>query len=170
METKEKDLKKYTSIKGWGIDADAKNDPTYPMKHRTNEEHKGYTWDRPTLQKQHEEVLHSNERPNVSAVFGTTLPPKGLSGWIRRMAFRYSENQYRHWLPLILADRVNVIEGIVDDILHGHLPNYYEEKGLGVLWKHKKKTFMQRVAVRVGMMAAATFYLFRKNTLVAKKG
>src|SRR5690606_349093 len=28
------------------------------------------------------------------------LPPKGLSGMIRRAAFRYSENDLRHWLML----------------------------------------------------------------------
>ena len=49
MENSPKD---YSHIKGWGIDADPKNDPTYPMKNRTNEEHKGYSWDRPTLQPQ----------------------------------------------------------------------------------------------------------------------
>jgi hypothetical protein len=30
--------KDYSHIKGWGVDADPKNDPTYPMKHRTNDE------------------------------------------------------------------------------------------------------------------------------------
>src|SRR4051812_28091835 len=92
-------------VKGWGIDADAKNDPTYPMRIRENETEKGYTWERPTLQPVEVEVLHSNERPNVSAVFGTANPPAGISGVIRRGAFKYSENSYGHWLPLMLADR-----------------------------------------------------------------
>src|SRR5688500_321461 len=105
---------KYSHIKGWGIDADPDNDPTYPIKHRTNAEHNGYSWERPTLQPVDQEVLHSIERPNITSVFGTSLPPKGLSGWIRRWAFRYSESSYAHWLPLQLADRVNVIEGIID--------------------------------------------------------
>ena len=50
------------------------------------------------------EVLHSNERPNISAAFGTSTPPSGLSGALRRFAFRYSESSYAHWLPLMLAD------------------------------------------------------------------
>jgi hypothetical protein len=112
-------IKDYTQIKGWGIDADPKNDPTYPMKHRTNEEHKGYSWERPTQQPIDIEVLHSIERPNVTAVFGTSIPPSGLSGMIRRFAFKYSENSYLHWLPLLLADRVNVVEGLVEDISEG---------------------------------------------------
>ncbi len=62
-------------VKGWGVDADPKNDPTYPMKHRTDGEHQGYSWERPPQQPLTVEVLHSNERPNVSAVFGTATPP-----------------------------------------------------------------------------------------------
>ena len=32
----------HSHIKGWGIDADPKNDPTYPMKNRTDEEIRGF--------------------------------------------------------------------------------------------------------------------------------
>ena len=80
----ENSAQNYQHIKGWGVDADPKNDPTYPMKHRTNEEHAGYSWVRPSQQPVNIEVLHSNERPNVTAVFGTSSPPSGLSGMIRR--------------------------------------------------------------------------------------
>jgi hypothetical protein len=60
-------------IKGWGIDADPLNDPTYPIKARTDEEQEGYTWKRPTQQpRQGVEILRSNERKNMPAVFGTT--------------------------------------------------------------------------------------------------
>jgi hypothetical protein len=76
-----------SKIKGWGVDADPKNDPTYPMKKRQNGEHAGYSWKRPPQQPNNVEVLHSNERPNVSAAFGTSTPPSGLSGMIRRVAF-----------------------------------------------------------------------------------
>lgn len=70
------------------MDADPKNDPTYPMKNRTDEEIDGYTWERPPQQPVNIEVLRSVERPNIPAVFGTAVPPKGLSGMIRRMAFK----------------------------------------------------------------------------------
>ena len=69
-----------SQIKGWGVDADPKNDPTYPMKNRNNGEHAGYNWKRPPQQPITIEVLHSNERPNVTSVFGTSTPPSGLSG------------------------------------------------------------------------------------------
>lgn len=64
----------------WGLDANPENDPTYSMKKRTNEEHQGYSWVRPTQQVVDVEILHSNERPNVTSVFGTSTPPYGLSG------------------------------------------------------------------------------------------
>lgn len=160
MENTDKD---YSHIKGWGVDANPKNDPTYPIKHRTNDEQKGYSWERPTQQPVNIEVLHSNERPNVSAVFGTSVPPSGLSGMIRRFAFKYSESSYGHWLPLLLADRVNVVEGIIDDLSHGHVPNIFAEKGWKAKWEHNPKGLVTTVLVGVMVTGAIVALLSRKN-------
>lgn len=144
-----------SQIKGWGIDADPKNDPTYPMKQRNNGEHAGYSWERPTQQQGDVEVLHSNERPNVSAVYGTSIPPAGLSGVIRRFAFNYSESHYGHWLPLMLADRIGVVEGIAADLAHGHVPNIFDEVGGKAMWKHNRKALVTNLligAVVVGVL------------------
>lgn len=159
----ENTAKDYSHIKGWGIDADPKNDPTYPMKHRTNEEHKGYSWERPSLQPVTVEVLHSNERPNITAVYGTSTPPSGLSGMIRRFAFNYSENSYLHWLPLLLADRVNVVEGIVEDLTKGHVPNIFAEKGMKADWKHDKAGLLTKVAIAAAITTAAVVLFTRNN-------
>lgn len=159
----EKPAQDHSHINGWGVDADPKNDPTYPYKHRTNDEHLGYTWPRPTQQPINIEVLHSNERPNVSAVFGTSVPPSGLSGMIRRFAFRYSENEYRHWLPLLLADRVNVVEGILDDLRHGHVPNIFAEKGGKADLKFNRKGLVQQAAVGALVVTAAVLLLARRK-------
>ncbi len=142
----------YQNIKGWGIDADPENDPVYPMKNRTNEEHKGYTWERPTQQSVDIEVLHSVERPNITAVFGTSMPPSGLSGMIRRIAFKYSESSYGRWLPLVLADRINVLEGLIDDISHGHFPNRFKERGWNSEWKYNRNGFL----IKAGLAAIFT--------------
>src|SRR4051812_30047640 len=75
---------KYRHIKGWGIDADPENEPTYPMKKYTGDDHKRTNYKRPVQQPIDIEVLHSNERPNISATFGTVSPPSGLSGVLRR--------------------------------------------------------------------------------------
>jgi len=159
-----------SQIKGWGVDANPENDPTYPMKNRNNGEHAGYSWERPTQQPKSVEVLHSNERPNVSAVFGTSTPPSGLSGLIRRAAFKYSENSYAHWLPLMLADRVGIAEGVLDDLTHGHVPNIFAERGWKAEWKHNRKNLVTRVAVGVVLASVAVAYLrSRKGDSEAKE-
>ena len=142
--------KDVTQIKGWGVDADPENEPTYPMKNYTGDDHKRVNWERPPLQPQSVEVLHSNERPYMTATFGTASPPSGLSGLIRRFAFRYSESSYLHWLPLVLADRVNVIEGIINDLKMGIIPNIFAEKGWKAEWKYNKKGLVTRLAVAAG--------------------
>lgn len=158
----------YSHIKGWGIDADPKNDPTYPMKHRTDEAQKGYSWNRPVQQPVNIEVLHSNERSNVTAVFGTSDPPSGLSGRIRRYAFRYGEGSYNHWLPLIFADRVNMIEGIIDDFRQGKVPNLFAEKGGKARWKYNKKAVLLNMLTGIGIFSVASAILFRKKTSLEK--
>lgn len=148
-----------SQVKGWGVDADRGNDPTYPIKKRNDGEHEGYSWERPPQQPVDVEVLHSNERPNVSAVFGTSTPPAGLSGVIRRFAFKYSESSYGHWLPLMLADRVGVVEGYLEDLSRGHVPNVFAERGWKAEWQHNRKSLVTRVAVGAVLASAAVAYL-----------
>ena len=136
------------------MDADPRNDPTYPMKHRNDGEHAGYSWERPPQQPITTEILHSIERPDVTSVFGTSTPPSGLSGSIRRFAFRYSESSYGHWLPLMLADRVSVVEGVLGDLKHGHIPNVFAELGWKAEWKHNKTSLVRRILVRVVVVSA----------------
>jgi len=135
----------YRHIKGWGIDADPKNEPTYPMKKYTGDDHMRLQYERPPQQLVRTEILHSNERPWLTAVFGTSSPPTGLSGMLRRFAFRYSEGSFKHWLPLLLADRVNVVEGVVDDLTRGHVPNIFEEKGMKAEWRLRPERAAKRL-------------------------
>jgi hypothetical protein len=148
-----------SQIKGQSVDADPKNDPTYPMKHRTDGEHAGYAWERPQQQPITVEVLHSNERPDVTAVFGTSTPPSGPSGALRRLAFRYSESSYGHWLPLMLADRVSVVEGLVGDLKQGRVPNVLAERGWKAEWEHNRISLLRRILVRAVLVFAAVAYL-----------
>ena len=155
--------KEHPPVSGWGVDADPKNDPTYPMKHRNNGEHEGYSWERPPQQPITVEVLHSNERPNITATFGTSTPPSGLSGMIRRIAFNYSESSYGHWLPLMLADRVNVVEGVLEDLKHGQAPNIFEELGLKAEWEHNREKLVWRVLFGAALTSAAIAYLHNRS-------
>ena len=159
----ENSTKDPSQIKGWGVDADPENDPTYPMKLRNNAEHEGYSWERPAQQAETVEVLHSNERPNLTAVFGTSTPPAGLSGILRRFAFKYSESTYAHWLPLMMADRIGVVEGVLDDLRHGHIPNIPQELGWKAEWKHNRKNFVLQILLTLAVVSAAVAYRRREK-------
>ena len=159
----ERTARDFSEIKGRGVDADPKNDPTYPMKIRNDGEHAGYSWERPPQQPITVEVLHSNERPDVTAVFGTSTPPSGLSGVLRRLAFRYSESSYGHWLPLVLADRVGVVEGVLSDLKRGQVPNVFAERGWKAEWKHDRTSLVRRILVGVALVSTAVAYFSSKR-------
>src|SRR5215216_4032439 len=155
MEHTTKDV---SQIKGRGVDADPKNDPTYPMKHRNDSEHSGYSWERPPQQPLTVEVLHSNERADLTSVFGTSTPPSGPSGALRRLAFRYSESSYGHWLPLVLADRLSVVGGVLGDLKQGRLPNVFAERGWKAEWEHNRSALFRRILLRALIVSAIVAY------------
>ena len=153
-----------SQVLGWGVDADPKNDPTYPMKHRTDGEHAGYSWGRPPRQPPTVEVLHSIERSDLTSAFGTSTPPSGASGALRRFAFQYSESSYGHWLPLMLADRVGVAEGVLNDLKNGRVPNVLAERGWKAEWKHDRTGLVRRILVRGILFSAAVAYFRGRST------
>jgi hypothetical protein len=153
----------YKNIPGWGMDADPENEPTYPMKNYTGDDHERINYERSEQQPQTVEILMSNERPAITRVFGTSVPPSGLSGAIRRYAFQHSEDRYRHWIPLILADRVNVFEGIIDDLKSGYLPNLIKERGLAMEWKYNRKGVIKKAATVLLVSAALIAFMRRKK-------
>jgi hypothetical protein len=144
----------HPDIEGWGIDANPQNNPTYPMKHYTGADHRRLNYPRHPQQSQQVEILKSNERPYVTSVFGTSTPPSGLSGMLRRYAFKFSEGSAGHWLTLLVADRVNVVEGIVDDLAHGTIPNIFKERGWTAEWKYNRKGAIRSLAIGVSVTAA----------------
>lgn len=105
-------------------------------------------------------VLHSIERPGLTPVFGTTVPPAGLSGRLRRLGYRFSENDLRHWAILMLADRVDVAEGLLSDLAEGRMPHLLREMGVRAEWRHNRGPLVQRTLL-VAALAAAVWYLAR---------
>ncbi len=156
-------------IPGWGIDADPENDPTYPMKDWNGADHQRFNYEKPPQQPIDTEIFHSIERPGVSRVFGTSTPPRGLSGMVRRWAYKYSESTYAHWVPLVLADRIGVVEGYIDDLKHGIVPNPFAEHGWQAEWKYNRKGLLKNVAIGVAVTAAVAILLSRKNKTVRKR-
>ena len=94
-------------IPGWGVDLDPRDRPSYP---RERLEPAG-RWDIPEYQEEKRPRERSVEHQGLTPVFGTSTPPKGLSGVIRRLAYRhYSEGRAAHWILLIVGDRVDAAE------------------------------------------------------------
>jgi len=150
-------------IPGWGMDADPEDQPNYPIKKYTGADHDRLNYERAPQQLEDVEILHSNERPSVTRVFGASVPPSGLSGTLRRYAFNFSEGSAGHWMTLILADRINVVEGIIDDFRHGHVPNIFAEKGWNAEWKYNRKGLIKKVAVTALATTAVILLLSRKK-------
>jgi hypothetical protein len=149
----------YKNIPGWGMDADPENEPTYPMKNYTGDDHNRINYERADQQPQTVEILMSNERPAITRVFGTSVPPSGLSGAIRRYAFKHSEDRYRHWLPLIFADRINVYEGVISDLFKGRIPNIIKERGLAVEWKYNRNKMITKTVTLTAVVALTSIAL-----------
>jgi hypothetical protein len=148
-----------SKIIGWGVDADPENDPTYSYRDRSADDHSG-TWRRPAQQEREVEILKSVEHKQLPAVFGTASPPKWISGWMRRLAFRWTESNWAHWLLLMGADRVNMVEGLVEDVARGKLPNIPKEMGIPAEWKHNKTGLMKKIGI-AALIGGALFALTR---------
>jgi hypothetical protein len=152
------------TVNGWGVDADPRNDPTYPYRDRSQDDGPGMNWQRPTLQRTNVEILQSVEHKRRPAVVGTTVPPSGLSGAVRRTAFGYSESDWRHWLMLMGADRINVVEGIFADLAQGRIPNIPGEMGIRAEWEHNKAGLVQKAVIVAGVSLAIALLLKRRET------
>ncbi|GGX93952.1 hypothetical protein [Pseudoduganella dura] len=150
-----------SSIQGWGADLDHKNRPAYPMERTPPRIDAPLT--QPEQQPRNVEVLVSLERPHITPLFGSPNPPRGVSGMVRRAAFKETENDIRHWLLLMLADRIDVVEGLVDDLARGHVPNILGEMGIKAEWQHNKKGLAQKVAIGAAVAGVAWYFLSRRD-------
>lgn len=103
----------------FGIDEPARNRPGVPMKAETPPD-TGAHWATPERQQSEEEHLHRKALDQVTPVYGTAQPPKGLSGAMRRMAYGIPEHSAIHWAVLLAADRVDILE---DRLSHGFGPD-----------------------------------------------
>jgi hypothetical protein len=98
-------------IPGWGADVDPADRPSVPREQLVDPSVNGAHWDFPERQPEKWPRERSIEHGQLPPVFGTTCPPRGLSGKIRRLSYaKYSEGRAAHWLLLVLADRVDALE------------------------------------------------------------
>lgn len=80
-------------------------------------------------------VFKHSGRKQMPPVYGTAQPPKGLSGLLRKTAYSYPDHQVRHWMVLLLADRVDVWEHRLRRSLPWGLPTVAARLVDGVIWR-----------------------------------
>jgi hypothetical protein len=117
-------------IPGWGVDLDPRDRPAVPRL-QFDPNLNGAHWNFPERQPQKWPRERSIEHKFLTPVFGTSCPPKGLSGMMRRLAYnRYSEGRAAHWLILIAADRVDALESAVASFVTIRPDNPVTETGV----------------------------------------
>jgi hypothetical protein len=117
----------FRKINGWGVDLDPKNRPAVPRELPSDV--KTVRGDVEHWQVPHVKIFMSNEQPGLTPVFGEAQPPRGLSGLLREYAYQFGEGTNRHWMTLMMANRVDVMESAIIDALKGKPDNYVKEKG-----------------------------------------
>jgi hypothetical protein len=117
-------------IPGWGVDLDPRDRPSVPRE-RFDPGATGAHWDMPERQEERWPRERSIEHAFLTPVFGTSSPPKGLSGVLRRYAYRsFSEARAAHWLILLSADRVDAVESVLRSWVTLHPDNPLTESGV----------------------------------------
>ena len=84
--------------------------PGVPMEHEPRPLTAGVRWNEPERMSPVPWVTKRMEIDRLTPVYSTALPPRGLSGVLRRLAYTIPESHARHWATLLLADRVDVLE------------------------------------------------------------
>jgi hypothetical protein len=129
-------------IPGWGADLDPRDRPSVPRE-RFDPAATGAHWDFPDRQPEKWPRERSVEHRFLTPVFGTSTPPRLLSGALRKLAYRrYSEGRAAHWLILLGADRVDAIESHVESFLRLRPDNPITETG--VLSEGRRHGFSSR--------------------------
>jgi hypothetical protein len=153
-----------STIDGWGSDLDAARRPGVP---RDKAPDIGIERLYPPIEQQLAKVkiLKSTEHPALTPVFGTSCPPSGVSGLIREFSYRYSEGRMARWLGLMLADRVNVVEAVVSDLAHLHIPDVVKETGIATEFRYNKRGLVKKAAVAgIGLLAYMAYARARKKS------
>jgi hypothetical protein len=149
-------------IDGWGSDLDPETRPGVPRDKAP--ELGGELLYPPGIPQQEANVrIHkSTEHARLTPVFGTSCPPRGLSGVMRDAAYRKSEGKLTRWLTLMAADRVDVVEDVVSDLAQLRVPNLVKEMGLKSAWRYDRHGVITTVAVAM-ITTAALMLVFRRR-------
>lgn len=118
-------------IPGWGADLDPQDRPSVPRE-RFDPGGTGAHWDFPDRQPEKWPRERSIEHKFLTPVFGTSCPPRGLSGIMRKFAYKnLSEARAGHWMILLAADRVDAVEHHLQSLLTSRPDNPITQTGIG---------------------------------------
>ena len=140
-------------IAGWGSDVDPQTRPGVP-RDKAPDIGAEHLYIDITRQKPPHRIHKSTEHGQLTPVFGTSCPPKGLSGRIRDAAYHLSEGRLVRWMALMFADRVDMVEGVVEDLAHLRPPNVVREMGLRSEWRYNRKRVVKVAAVAAAVGVA----------------
>lgn len=140
-------------IAGWGSDVDPETRPGVP-RDKAPDIGAEHLYIDITRQKPPHRIHKSTEHGQMTPVFGTSCPPKGLSGRIRDAAYNLSEGRLARWMALMLADRVDMVEGVVADFARLRPPNVVREMGLRSEWRYNRKRVIKVAAVAAAVGVA----------------
>ena len=123
-------------IPGWGVDLDPADRPSFPREQPGLDT--GAHWDLPERQEEKWPRERSIEHEMLTPAFGTSCPPKGLSGVVRKLAYRrYSEARAAHWLLLLGADRIDALESHLRSFVSLRPDNPITQTGIRSELSHK---------------------------------
>ncbi|MGK4007997.1 hypothetical protein WMF31_35600 [Sorangium sp. So ce1036] len=95
----------------WGADLCPEDRPGVPREappHLLPDAH----WIEPARQPIEGRVITHPGLARPTPVFSTALPPRGVRGALRRVAYAIPDHRLSHWLVLGLADRLDVIASL----------------------------------------------------------
>ena len=163
--TAEKPTQPFTSdelraqIPGWGADLSPADRPSVP---RERSFETGAHWSFPERQPELQPRERSMEHAMLTPVFGTVAPLHGLSGVIRKFAYkRFSEGRAAHWLLLIAGDRVDAVGSHLKSLASLRPDNPFTETG--VLSERRRRP----IASRFGRGRADLKHMWMDPLLVA---
>ena len=109
-------------------------------------------------------VVHKSEDSEDNKTSKSKSGPE-LSDELRKVASKYDESDYRHWIPILLADRVVKIEELLENLAPDNtILDSIVEFGRTTDWKGDKKTIIKKAATTIG---AASFDAV--STAISKK-
>jgi hypothetical protein len=120
-------------IPGWGADLNKEDRPSVPKLKFLDT---GAWWDFPERQPENVARERSVEHRFLTPAFGTAQPLSGLSGVMRRFAYKFSEGRALHWLGLLYADRVDAAEHHIRSMATLRPDNPITETGIKAEWTH----------------------------------